>query len=545
VKRPLLAALLLAAVTASAPARAQLGDAPDEAPPTSLQVTPKPWKALRLTLDGYLRVRADVFHQLDLDRGPTPSTGLPIWPLGAAGGDDHTLTAIDMRLRLDPTLEIGQAVRVHLRADILDNVGWGSTPDVLPSTTAFSGAALGTAPPTSGVNSVQDAIRVKQVWGEVTLPFGTLAAGRMGPVFNWGTGFFVNNGDCLSCDRGDTGDRIALTLPLVGHFWTVLYEMSASGPYVDNFGQQIPIERRAQVNTVAFAVARWASPEAQLRRLRAGRALIQYGLFVSYRRQDLDAPAWVQPGGLTRGYGPRDFVVRGLESVAGDLWFMIHKGGLRAELEAAMVIGDIQNASTVAGISFRQPITSRQWGGVASLSYQWRRFPIRLRAEVGYASGDDAPGFGARFVAGQTQTIPGDLDGPQLRPPVDTSINNFRFSPDYQVDLVLWRRILGQVTDAVYVKPSVRLGPFGSGMHHALVDISLVDSNAMYVSSTPGNDRHLGVELDLRARYRLEQGFEALLQYGVLFPGAGLRNNVLDKDPRPAQVLELILAYRI
>jgi uncharacterized protein (TIGR04551 family) len=526
-------------------AQAQLGDAPDEAPPTSLQVTPKPWKALRLTLDGYLRVRADVFHQLDLDRGPQPSTGLTIWPVAAAGGNDHTLTAIDMRLRLDPTLEIGQAVRIHVRADILDNVGWGSTPDVLPSTTAFAGATLGTNPPTSGVSSVQDAIRVKQVWGEVTLPFGTLSAGRMGPLFNWGTGFFVNNGDCLSCDRGDTGDRIALTLPLVGHFWTVLYEMSASGPYVDNFGQQIPVERRSQVNTVAFAVAKWSSPEAQLRRLRAGRTLFQYGLFISYRRQDLDAPAWIQPGGLQRGYTASDFVKRGLESVAGDLWVMVHKGGFRAELEAAMVLGDIENASTVAGVSFRQPITSRQWGGVASLSYQLRRFPIRFRAEVGLASGDDAPGFGTRFPAGQVQTQPGDLDGPQLRPPVDTTIDNFRFSPDYQVDLVLWRRILGQVTDAIYVKPSIRLGPFGSGMHHALVDIAVVDSNAMFATSTPGGNRHLGVELDLRARYRLEQGFEALLQYGVFFPGAGFANPTLGRDPQPAQVLELILAYRI
>ncbi|MGG2352369.1 hypothetical protein ACE4Z7_24515, partial [Salmonella enterica] len=91
-------------------------------------------------------------------------------------------------------------------------------------------------------------------------------------------------------------------------------------------GQSIAVERRAQVNTVAFAFARWQSPEAQLRRLRAGRTLVMYGLFASYRRQDLDAPAWTQ-GQITRAYGPNDFVARGAQSFAGDLWLLVHRGG--------------------------------------------------------------------------------------------------------------------------------------------------------------------------------------------------------------------------
>jgi HAD superfamily hydrolase (TIGR01509 family) len=56
----------------------------------------------------------------------------------------------------------------------------------------------------------------------------------------------------------------------------------------------------------------------------------------------------------------------------------------------------------------------------------------------------------------------------------DTTVDNFRFSPDYHLDLVLWRRILGQVSDAVYVKPTVRLGPFGTVNHHFTLDVSLI-----------------------------------------------------------------------
>lgn len=530
------------------PVRALADDAPDEAALTPVALTPSPWKEFKLSLDGYLRVRAVALDDLDLSRGPTPSTGQPIFPLPAGGGGDHTLTAVDMRVRFEPTFEVGQAVRIHMRVDVLDNVGWGSTPDVLPSTVAFAGATTGTESPQGGLNSAYDAIRIKRAWGEVTLPFGVLAAGRMGAQVNWGTGFFVNNGDCLSCDYGDSGDRVALTVPILGHYLTALYELSASGPYAnltgDSGGQALDLERRAQVNSFALAFARYDSPEAQLRRLRADRTLVQYGLLASYRTQELDAPAWVEPGGLGRPYGPNDFVHRGLSSFAADLWVLVHHKGFRAELEMAGVFAKIDDASNMPGVSLRTPITSTQLGGVASVAYEFH-FPLRMRFEAGFASGDDAPGFGVRIPPGQLTTQKGDLDGPQLRPPADTTVDNFRFNPDYHVDLILWRRIIGQVSDAIYVKPSLRAGPFGSAHHHLTLELSIIDSHSIYAATPPGQDTNLGVEADLSARYRYEAGFEIGLGYGLFFPGAGFRNLQLGLDPKPAQALELILAFRI
>ncbi|MSP63022.1 MAG: TIGR04551 family protein [Myxococcales bacterium] len=533
---------LAAALWMAAPASAD--DAPDEQP---LTVTPAAWRELRLTLDGYLRVRGEVWNNLDLSRGPTPSTGEPLFPVAAGGGNEHTLTAADMRVRLEPTLSVGQAVRLHLRVDLLDNVGWGSTPDVLPSN-SFALATRSAESPEGGFNAAHDAVRVKRAWGEVVLPFGVLSAGRMGAQVSWGTGFFVNNGDCLACDSGDSGDRVALTVPLLGHLVTALYELSASGPYASpppgQGGQNIDLERRAHVDSFALAVARYDSPEAQRRRLRAGRTLVQYGLLASYRMQELDAPAWTQPGGLGRPYGAKDFVRRGLSSYAVDLWVLVHHKGFRAELEAATVIGKIEDATDVAGVSLRQRITSAQFGGVASLAYAFG-FPLRLRLEVGCASGDDAPGFGARVAPGQLTAQKGDLDGPQLRPPTDTTLDNFRFHPDYRIDLILWRRIVGQVTDAVYVKPSLRAGPFGSPHHNVTLDLSLIDSHALFAATPPGQDQALGVELDLAARYRYEPAFEVSVGWGLLFPGAGFRNLDLRLDAKPAQALEVVLMYRI
>ena len=498
----------------------------------------------RFTIHGYLRVRADVFNDLDLSRGPTPSTGQPIFPTPAAGGG-HTMSSLDMRLRLEPELKIGQAVRFYARVDVLDNVGWGSTPDVLPSTTAQSYTTLNAASPSGGINSVNDAIRVKRVWGEVTLPIGVLSAGRMGGIINWGTGFFVNNGSCISCDNGDAGDRVQLTVPLANHFFTVLYELSASGPQIPlGFGQDVQAEKSANVNTVAFAFAKFLSPEAQRRTLEAKRTLIQYGVLAAYRWQELDAPAWVQPGGLAINYGPNDFVKRGLKLFTGDLWFMMHKGGWRFEIEAATILGNVEDSSSIPGISLRSPTVLRQWGGVTSLAYQFK-LPVRLRFELGVASGDDAPGFGVKFAKGQTSTLKGDVDGPQLKAPTDNNVDNFAFHPDYHVDLILWRRIIGRVTDAVYIKPTLRAGPFGNAQHKITFDLSVIDSTSLFASTPPGQNKRLGTEVDLSVRYRLELGFEALLSYGVFVPGAAFNNLELGLDARPAQVFEAILAYRM
>ncbi len=537
------ASILFAAVLSAHSSFAQVEDAADEE--KSPRERAAQFKDLRFTMHGYLRVRADVFNDLDLSRGSTPSTGQPIFPTSAASGS-HNIASLDMRLRLEPELKIGQAVRFYARIDVLDNVGWGSTPDVLPSTTAQSYAVGNASSPSGGINSVNDAIRVKRVWGEVTLPFGFLSAGRMGGLVSWGTGFFVNNGACISCDNGDGGDRIALTVPLANHFFTLLYELSASGPQVPlGFGQSANAESRSNVHTLAFAMARYNSPEAQRRTLEASRALVQYGVLLAYRWQDLDAPAWVQPGGLTVAFGPKDFVQRGLKSFSGDLWFLFHEGGWRWEIEAATVLGKIDDSSSIPGISLRTPTVVRQWGGVTSLAYQFRKIPLRLRFELGVASGDDAPGFGVKFVNGQTTTRKGDVDGPQFRPPVDNNIDNFAFHPDYHVDLVLWRRIIGRVTDAVYIKPTIRVGPFGNAQHHVNFELSLIDSTSLFASTPPGQQQRLGDEIDLSLRYRLELGFEALVSYGVFIPGAGFNNLQLGLDARPAQVFEAILAYRM
>ncbi len=125
----------------------------------------------------------------------------------------------------------------------------------------------------------------------------------------------------------------------------------------------------------------------------------------------------------------------------------------------------------------------------------------------------------------------GSLEGPQYgdftfngASTSDRSIRNFRFNPGYRVDLILWREIIGQVTDALYFKPSVRWDIL-SGL---ALDASVIYSQAIFSQSTPsasetGNGQSpLGLELDTKLSYRGDEGFNAWLEYGVLQPLDGM-----------------------
>lgn len=494
-------------------------------------------------LSGYLRLRFDVMENLDLNHGPTPSTGQPIFPV-APSDPDATLMGANMRLRLDPSVRVGWGVSIHARIDLLDNLVLGSTPEGLPTSTwaPISGGSTAQAVPEAGKNSAADSVRVKRAWGQVITPIGVLAAGRMGAVIDWGTGFFINSGSCLDCDRGDVGDRVSFMVPLLDHLFGFAFDWGASGPTSASLrgeAQPFDLDRRDNVRSFALWAARYESDEVVERRRRAGRLVLQYGLLASYRSQELDTPAYYLTGDLGRAYTADDMVRRGLQAVAADLWFGLRYGGWTVDIEGAMLLSWTENASLLPGTEFLPQVTAQQFGGVARARYDFA--DLRLQLELGAASGDNAPGFGVAPPLTQYQSRPGDLDGPQLAIPGDTTVNNFRFNPDYHVDQILWRRIIGTVTDALYLRPSARYSP----LRDLWLEGTLITSFALEAASTPSGERPLGVELDLGASYRLEPGFEAHLTYGVLFPLAGLRNSRLGLDPEPAHLLHVILAFRI
>jgi uncharacterized protein (TIGR04551 family) len=298
-----------------------------------------------LEIDGYLRLRAEILHNLDLDRGATPS-GEVLFPVPIDDPQGQTLYELDMRLRTDLAVYApGGTVAVKLRLDTLDNLALGSTPDGAPSASTTQRA-------------LETAIRVRRAYGEVLTPFGVLAAGRMGN--HWGLGMLANGGDCADCDSGDAQDRIAFITPVAGHVWAASFDLTSSGPQVARHSGFRPVDITPvdDVRTVTFAVLSWLGDAPRARRHRAGRTTFEYGAYLSHRWQDGDIPASYVPTASAIPLTPQQVMPRGFQATAVSVWARLQGPGLRIELEAAYLHASVAQSSLVPGVLLRDGVTS-------------------------------------------------------------------------------------------------------------------------------------------------------------------------------------------
>jgi uncharacterized protein (TIGR04551 family) len=515
--------------------------------------------------DGYFRIRPELFHRFDLGRNADPSgyTTFPIPPTTVPGAvKERTIAGVNMRFRFEPTFNISEEVRIRMQVDALDNVLMGSNSDYAFSRDPnhayardnFSFQTNTQVPPRSGINALQDSIAVKRVYGEVSTPVGILRFGRMGS--QWGLGIMHNDGTCLDCDWGDTVDRVMFVAePLAGFYVTPMIDFNAEGPtsYRDPAGgQPFDLSNSDDAHSLVIAIARRDTESQAKARLEAGQSVFNYGAHLSYRWQRNDAADFYgtpfQNESATTGTA--GYVFRQAQMWMPDIWVKFERNNFRIELEASAVLGNINNIATTGAddqVSGRnQSIGIVEFGAVLQAELRLMDEALKIELELGFASGDIAPGFGnyaRRKVANvDNNTQPGDIDGPQYacQNPrtvtggcTDSSIRNFRFNRDYRVDMILFREILGGVTDAFYVKPTVSyriadgFKAFGS----------VIYSRAIYPESTPSATRlpdgsiqadgNLGFEINLGARYETEDGFFGELRWAILFPLGGFNDGRL------------------
>jgi uncharacterized protein (TIGR04551 family) len=467
-----------------------------------------------------MRTRGEVLSNLDLDRGLTPS-GDPLFAVPLDDPSAQNLTHADMRLRTDMSVFApGGGVAVHVRLDLLDNLTLGSTPDDIPSATV-------------GQRPLDTAIHIRRAWGEVLTPFGLLTIGRQ--ANSWGLGLLANGGDCNDCDGGDAADRIAFTTPLLGHIWSVAFDLSATGPLTRRASgfRAVDVTPTDDVRTLTFAWLQWLGDAARARRHQAGRSSVEW--------QGGDVPASYLPTSAPVIATAAQLVPRGLIALASDVWLRVEHRDFRVEFEGALLYSRIESTSLIPGVELRDSLTATQLGAVLETDFLRRDRAFTFCFDVGIASGDSAPGFGAYPRTLQASPQPGDLDGPQATLPFDTTINNFRFHPDYRIDRILFREIIGRVTDAYYFRPHLRWRMFDQPFGSLAFTASGVASFAVEATSTPGNRNPLGVELDPAITYQSRDGFVAALEYGVLFPLSGLANPAAGLTATPAQLLRLRL----
>ena len=505
-----------------------------------------------LELDGYYRVRGQLFDDFDLGR-PPDATGHFLFPVplqnpdpvaGAAAASRATIATANMRLRLEPTMNISELVRVRAQIDVLDNYVLGSSTSKLfddafsPNPVPFYGSTRQLYP--NDPTADRDPILPKRVWGEVQTPVGLLSFGRM--PSGWGLGVLTHAGGGVDDDYGDTVDRIQFALPPlqtpIGGLTVVpILDFDAEGAlradprFGAGVGQPFDAESSDDARTYALKVARIDTEDEIRRKVERNESSLNFGAYYNYRTQKNVIPAWLQDGfgaeldpASNLAFGPRKTYGHVL-----DLWVRVVSPRWRVEAEGVGVYGHIGQAFTVAPRSDTDPtlviapisrVELRQWGG--SLLTEYKAIPnkVTVGGELGVASGDDAPGFGNVPSRANPSFAYGVLEGPQFNGTSDQSISNFRFNPAYKVDLILWSRILGQVTDAWYVKPKIRWDILPGLAFDAQVVYSQAINSESTPSSTAANtgSRPLGVELDGMLTYTSGAGFQAYTQYGLLQP---------------------------
>ena len=496
------------------------------------------------TLDGHFRLRPNLYYQFDL--GKTVERSLfPRSPRAT----ERTQSGGDLRLRLEPTFNISEEVRVKVQLDALNNVLLGSTPSNSFPNDGFQLFDVfndGQTAPRSALNALRDSLEVREAYGEVSTPVGLLRFGRMNA--HWGLGILRNDGDCLDCDFGDRVDRVMfVTEPFDGFYVTPMLELNSEGATAwpnGLEGQPVDLTNADDSHSWVLAVARRDTPQQVKAKLDNNQGVLNYGLHFSWRTQRFansglyTGPVLNPDGSVRQGEGlvPQDATL-----YIPDIWLRYEEKDFRVEFEAAAYIGRINNRALTpfeAGDpNLNQRLDVLNFGGALVGEYRLLKGQLNLQVELGFASGDRASGFGAypgrRRPAGEGFfTQAGDIDGPQFNCGLggcsDGFIRNFRFNRAYRVDNILWRELIGTVTDAFYAKPTIRytLAPgfdaFGSAIY----------SQAIYPESTPSTtDRALGIETNLGARYETEDGFVARVEWSVLFPLGGLQE-LAENNPR-------------
>jgi hypothetical protein len=137
-----------------------------------------PKKDLEFDLEGYYRVRAYMFNHTFAGQTTGPDDD----------PDYQDARIMLHRLRLQPKITYKQLAKFYFQVDALDDVAWGDNQS-LASTSLFAGDPSNT----NRDGLPEDTLSLSRAWAEITIPVGSIRAGRMSS--HWGMGLLANGGD--------------------------------------------------------------------------------------------------------------------------------------------------------------------------------------------------------------------------------------------------------------------------------------------------------------------------------------------------------------
>lgn len=501
---------------------------------------------------------------------------------------NKTQTGANMRFRLDPELHVSDNLRVISQVDLLDNVVLGSTPSgysFQPAGGTNGGYQVNArggyyangvfddtiVPPTAGVNALSNSIVVKRVWAEYSTPVGELRFGRMPDHF--GLGMVHNSGDGYDDDYQSTVDRIQFITAIkpldlyLGASWDFPNEGYIVQAPIPG-GQAHDSAQLDDVNQWSLIIMRKQSPELVKLALAHEQVVVNGGGYLTLRKQLLaddqsGTAALASSGANVPNATTADVAIgnTGFSRIDAtiwepDLWFQLRYKKFRFETEGAAVLGSMESTNTTPGpvnpATFNTSGRNlRQFGFASELEQKLVEDKLRLGFNFGWASGDaDA------FNPNSTNNLVPEAGQRQIN---DDTISTFRFHPAYRIDLILNRSILQRIQGTYYVKPSVEYDfmrkPTGQRLGGGA---GIIWTRASEFVQAPGHARDLGIELDGRLYFQSKDGslndqpekkggFFAMLEYGVLFPLAGMGYPPIESakiggaDVSAAQILRLYL----
>ena len=492
-------------------------------------------KVSMVEIDGYFRLRGDLMRHMDFDNRVNWEVGPPRYQALSDGHADFSST--NMRLRVEPRINITEQLQVVSTIDLLDNLVLGSTPDSMYLTSPYQPVdilSFGQLPPQQNVTSLTNSIVVKRLWGRMTALNEQLELrfGRMPDHF--GLGMLYNNGDCLDCDWGLSVDRISLAVRAFDHVFMPMIDWVGRGPQVRPFGAHdpAPIDAVSFDDTMQYAlrVMREDHPDDIRDAVNHGRRVINYGLSNAFRWQArYYTPALYQGGTYNPATEPSADVQsptpderRDAFLYVGDVYGKYYYGLFELATEVAVQAGYF----TDSAINATKPQTSVfKLGGAFEGRYRTRPdgMGVQLSLKGGAASGDNHAGFGALDRA-DTQRGNGIND---------TNLHNFQFSPDYHIDLLMFRRMIGAVTDAWYLRPEVayRFDDKVIGRVNAVYSQAVRGNSTPSATTATTASAHtpMGIEFDAELTYgsearRQEAQLMASLAGGILFPLGAFNN---------------------